>query len=275
MLPYLEVVGIIGLVFVGLLLGSISSRLRKPYWLIGYFVSLALVSLLVAGRCVYGLNFIHPFDMLLASRFRFVILALAVTIGLTTPLARLPHRIERILVCALMSVVLTWFCIMPFLAPVLVRDYLASLRSNVNSQGVCFQSTDYTCGPAAAATALRKLGFEAEEGRLAILAHSSPIIGTLPRCLADALNKEYADQGLNCSFRRFDSIDQLKQADITLVVVKNRFLSDHCAAVLEVRDDVIILADPVQGSDVITREQFAGIWRFSGITLNRTQPNRI
>jgi hypothetical protein len=274
-LPYLEIAGIIGLVFLGLLLGAVSSRLRKPYWVIGYLISLALVSLLVAGRCVYGLNFVQPFDMLLASRFRFAILALAVTIGLTTPLRRLPYRIERILVCALMSIVLTWFCIMPFLAPILVRDYLANLKSNVNSQGICFQSTDYTCGPAAATTALRKLGFDAEEGHLAVLSYSSPVLGTLPRCLANALKKEYADQGLDCSFRRFDSIGQLKQAEITLVVLKDHLLSDHCAAVLEVRDDVVVLADPVRGPDIITHEQFAKVWRFSGIALSRVQSNSI
>lgn len=275
MLPYLEITGIIGLAFVGLLLGNISSRLRKPYWVIGYIISLALVSLLVAGRCVYGLNFIQPFDMLLASRFRFAILALAVTIGLTTPMERLPYRVERILVCVLMSIVLTWFCIMPFLAPILVREHLATIESNINSQGICFQSTNYTCGPAAATTALRKLGFDAEEGRLAILSYSSPVLGTLPRCLANALNKEYADQGLSCSFRRFDSVEQLKEAEITLVVVKDHLLSDHCVAVLEVRNDVVVLADPVRGSEVITHEQFAEMWRFSGISLNRTQSSRI
>lgn len=268
MQPYLETLGIIGLAFVGLLLGRISSRLRRPYWVLGYFISMALVSLLVLSRCIYGLNFIQPFDMLLAGRFRFVILALAVTIGLTTPLERLPSRMERVLVCVMMSLVLTWFCVMPFFAPAMVRGRLEAIKSNISSQGICFQSTDYTCGPAAATTALRKLGFDADEGRIAILAHSSPILGTLPRCLAGAINKEYADQGLNCRFRRFDSIDQLKQADITLAVVRDHFLSDHCIAVLEVRDNTVVLADPVCGLGILTYEQFAKVWRFSGIALS-------
>jgi hypothetical protein len=54
--------------------------------------------------------------------------------------------------------------IVPFLAPAFNRGYLAGLKTRIDADGVCRQSSEYTCGPAAAVTALRKLGLPAEEG---------------------------------------------------------------------------------------------------------------
>lgn len=268
MQPYLETLGIMVIAFAGIFLGWCFSCLRKWYWILGYSIALILACLLVVSRFFYAFNFIKPFDLILAGRLRFVILALAVTIGLTSPLHRLPNRKERLLVCGVMSIVLSWFCILPFLAPALVRGRLEKLEGYVSTEGICFQSTDFTCGPAAAVTALGILGFEADEGQLAILSHTSPVIGTLPQCLADTLNAKYGRNGLECSFRHFGSIEELKQARINLAVVKDSLLSDHCVAVLEVGDDYIILADPARGKEILTYEEFEQVWRFSGISIN-------
>ncbi|MFA7486039.1 MAG: hypothetical protein WCZ89_08450 [Phycisphaerae bacterium] len=111
------------------------------------------------------------------------------------------------------------------------------------------------------------LGLEADEGKLAILSHTSPMIGTMPRCLAYAINSEYGSLGVESSFRRFKSIEELKRFDFTLAVVKDSFLSDHCVAVLEVGDDYVIIADPVWGKGAFSYEQFSEIWRFSGVAI--------
>jgi predicted double-glycine peptidase len=181
----------------------------------------------------------------------------------------LPYRLEQILVCVLMTVVVTWFSVMPFFVPALLADAHASLKTRISAQGICYQTTDYTCGPAAAVTALNTLGIKADEGQLAILAYSSPMTGTLPECLADALAKRYADLGLDCTFRLFDSIDQLADADVNLVVVKDHFLADHCIAVLQVTADYVVVGDPVRGKEIIPRGKFADVWRFCGIALSR------
>ncbi len=272
MQAYLETVGVLGIAVLGLLIGKLFSCLKRPYWMGGYFLSLALAALLILPRLYYPLHFLPLLNNLLAGRTRFIILGIAVTVGLVAPLDRLPYRLEQILVCVLMTVVISWFSVMPFLAPALLQNSHASLKTMINSQGICFQTTDYTCGPAAAVTALTKLGIDADEGQLAILSHSSPVIGTLPQCLADALTQRYADIGLNCTFQLFDSIDQLRDADVTLVVIKDHFLSDHCIAVLEVSDDYVVVADPVRGKCVISREKFADEWRFSGIAIRRHLP---
>jgi predicted double-glycine peptidase len=169
----------------------------------------------------------------------------------------------------------TWFSVLPFLVPALIKERLSNLQTKFDKNGVCRQTTGYTCGPAAAVTALGKLGLRADEGELAVLSYSSPVIGTLPSCLTSALRDRYSADGLNCQYRRFDSIDQLRNAGVTLVVVRDTFLLDHCIAVLDVSDDAIIVADPISGARLMPYKQFEKIWRFCGIVLQRNLMQRI
>jgi hypothetical protein len=136
---------------------------------------------------------------------------------------------------------------MPFLFPALIKDALSNLTTTINSNGICYQSTDYTCGPAAAVTALRRLGLSANEGELAVLSYTSPIAGTLPTCLTSALQERYGTEGLKCQYRYFDSITQLRNAGITLAVVKDGFMNSHCVTVLGVSDHY---CRPGYGQDV-------------------------
>jgi len=273
--PWLETIAVSIVAVLGIFLGRAFSSLKRPFWLWGYFLALLLIAILVATRFANSLCFIPPFCWLTAGRIRFVILSLAVTIGLTTPLSRLPRRFEKVAVCILMVLVVVWFSVLPFLAPALIKDHLANLKTVVDSDGICFQTKNYTCAPAAAVTALRKLGFAADEGQIAILSPSSPIAGTLPFCLSTALQNRYGPDGLICRYRRFDSIAQLKNAGLTLAVVSDTFLSDHCVAVLEVSDKTICIADPIAGKELMTHKQFERIWRFSGITLKRDSTESI
>ena len=273
--PWLETVGVIFIALLGILLGRAFSGLRKPYWTLGYFLPLILITMLVIIRTRGALGFVPPFSYLIAGRIRFVVLSLAVTMSLTTPLSRLPYKFEKLAIGVLMTIVVVWFSVLPFLVPALIRDELASLETRIGLDGICFQTTDFTCAPAAAVTALRKLGLPADEGEIAILSHSSPVAGTLPECLSSALENRYGSYGLKCQYRHFDSLVQLKNAGLTLVILKDAFLSDHCVTVLEVSDCTVTFADPVAGKKVIPSEQFEKIWRFSGIVLNRDSTQSI
>jgi predicted double-glycine peptidase len=267
MVLWLETAGVVLVAVSSVLLGWLFSHFKKPYWTLGYFFPCALISLLIIARFNNALYFISPFSWFIAGRARFVILCLAVSMGLSVPLSRLPYRFEKILVCIILFVVVTWFSVMPFLMPAMIKGHLLSMKTRFDSKGICRQSTDYTCGPAAAVTALGKLGLSAKEGEIAVLSQSSPVVGTLPTLLCSALEKRYGDNGLKCEYRRFNSIDQLKKAGITLVVIKDAFLIDHCIVVFEVQDDAVAIADPITGAELIPIEKFEKIWRYSGIVL--------
>jgi hypothetical protein len=273
--PWLETAGVVLVALLGISLGRVFSGLRKSYWLLGYFLPFSLVMIMVLTRYNNELHFVRPFSWIVAGRIKFVILSFAVTMGLTVPLSRLTRKFEKILICILMAGVVIWFSVLPFLVPALIKDHLSNIQTRLSYNGVCFQSTNYTCGPAAAVTALGKLGLSAKEGEIAVLSHTSPVAGTLPACLSSALQNRYGAAGLKCKYRHFDSIEQLKNAGLTLAMVRNSFLIDHCLAVLEVTDNTITVADPMSGMMLIPRERFRKIWRFSGIVLERDSSRSI
>jgi predicted double-glycine peptidase len=273
--PSFEIVGVILVSVLSILLGRFFSGFRRPYWTFGYFIPVALIIFLIIARLNDTLCFARPFCWFVAGRSRFVILSLAICMGLTVPLSRLPRRFEKVLVCVLMLVFVTWFSVMPFLFPLLIKDKLLSKATRFDTDGICRQTTEYTCGPAAAVTALETLGLTANEGEIAVLSHSSPVVGTLPTLLCSALENRYSSEGLRCQYRRFNSIEQLKKTGVTLVVIKEGFLLDHCIVVLEVLDDAVAVADPVTGKELIPIEQFEKIWRYSGIILKRNTVQNI
>ena len=266
---WLETLGVIFAAILGVFFGKMFSRLGQPYWLCGYFLPLLLIAVFVMTRYSAALGFLPPFSWVADGRARFIILSLLITMGLTTPLSRLPHRYEKFIVSGLMVVFIASFSFSFLIVPALLKNHLSNLKTRVDSNGICYQSRDYTCGPAAAVTALRRLGLQAQEGEIAVLSHTSPLTGTLPHRLYAALQNQYGDEGLKCRYRHFDSILQLKDAGITLAVIKNAFLLDHCVAVLEVSDRMVLIADPVLGERRISHEQFERTWRFCGIVLKR------
>ena len=202
-------------------------------------------------------------------RRKFAILGFITALILTTPLSRLPGKRARIMISVLMFVMIFGASVWPFVEPVIDRKELSELRTNINSDGVCIQSTEYTCGPAAAVTALRKLGLPAEEGRIAILSETSSIGGTPPDMLAEALQNEYSKHGLIAECRTFKNVSELKQAGITLAVVKFTFLVDHWVAVLQVTDSEVIVGDPTGGLMKMSYDDFGRKWRFVGVVLKQ------
>jgi ABC-type bacteriocin/lantibiotic exporter with double-glycine peptidase domain len=168
-----------------------------------------------------------------------------------------------------MAFVVTSTSVWPFLAPVFNRGTLRAMQTRFDGDGVCRQNTDYTCGPAAAVTALRRLNYAAEEGELAVLAHTSTAIGTPPDLLCAALQKRYAAEGLHCAYRHFRNLDELKAAGLILAVTKFALFVDHYVVVLEVTDTEVRVADPLYGKQTYSREQFQNRWRYCGIVLSR------
>ena len=150
------------------------------------------------------------------------------------------------------------------------RNQLSHLTTDVDKNGICLQTTDYTCGPASAVTVLRKLGLRAEEGQIAILSCTSFQEGTPDDMLAEGLNRQYGGNGLSAKCRIFRSVAELKRAGLTLAVIKYGFLVDHWVAVLEVTDSEVVVGDPLGGLDRISYQEFAKKWRFVGVVLQRS-----
>src|SRR5690349_2126925 len=218
MAPWLESFGVLLLAAGGVLAGAWFSRLRKPYWLLGYLLPMSVIGVFAIGVRYPAITFYAPVSWLVTGRIKFALIGVVAPMVLTTPLMKLPKHRDRIAVSAFMTVVVLGMSVWPFLAPAFNRSYLAGLTTKVDGNGICLQTTPYTCGPAAAVTALRKLGFPAEEGEIAILAHTSAAIGTPTDLLAQTLRAKYGKDGLVCDYRVFKNLTELREAGLTLAV---------------------------------------------------------
>lgn len=267
--PWLETIGVSLLAVLGGFMGFRCSKLPKQYWLLGYFIPLILVIAIGLTRYIPGLEFMPPFTWLVAGRTEYVLTGMLAAMMLCTPLSRIPQLRTRRVVLVFMVILIATIVGELFLGPALILRQMQQLQTRVDENGVCLQGTDYNCGPAAAVTALRKLNLPAEEGPIAIRAHTSPIAGTQPDDLMNAVREMFETQGVSLQYKNFKNLQELKTAGLSIAVIKFGFLVDHYVTVFDVTDKEVILGDPLSGRRVLDHQEFLDIWRNCGITLER------
>jgi len=266
---WLETVGILLIAVCGLAAGLWASK-HSPVARVTVMVSsfIIIVVILLARQSILW-ELLPPLRPIAAGRLRFVLLVLAVTMGLTAPLSQLRSHISRFVTCLILSVFLAILITLPFMGPAMIQRNLSNMPTKLDIDGVCRQTQPFTCGPAAAVTALKHFGFNAAEGKLAVAARTSPVIGTSPWNLYQTLKDNYAGQGLRCSFGYLDSLEAVPQNSIVLAVVKDATLIDHCVTILAYNDQTVTIADPMAGLVYMPRVQFTRQWRNCGIVLQR------
>ena len=270
MILWLETFGILLIAIIGIVLGRWASRRSTSARILAMSISFGLVGLILLSRLGELWETVPVLRPIAASRLRFVLLAFAVTLGLTAPLTQLRSYASRFITCLVMSFFIAILVSFPFLGPALIQSDLANSETRFDIDGVCRQSQPFTCGPAAAVTALNRFGIEASEGGLAMAAHTSPVIGTSPWNLYKTLEADYSDEGVEYSFLHMRSIDQLPADAILLAVVRDAPATDHCVAVLAVNENTITVADPMAGLVYMPRSSFSQLWRNCGILLKRS-----
>ncbi len=254
----------------GFYAGAWFSRLPGRGWAVGYLLALFLTTLYWIGNTFPAASQTPPVSWLVQGRTKFVMIAFLAPMLFVPLLPRLKRKGERVgLVCFLVVVIFA-HSVWPVLATVFNRDLLSALETRVDSDGVCLQSTDYTCGPASAVTALRRLGISAGEGSIAIAAHSSQAAGTPPDVLATSLNQMFGTQGIHCEFRAFENLDELRECGLTIVVVRFNSLVDHYVTVLEVGRKSVLVGDPLSGLVRLSRTDFLKLWKHQGVVVART-----
>jgi len=269
--PWIELIGVIFLALVGAGVGVFFSRLRAPYWFIGYILPLVLVGMIGAAQHIACLNFIPPFSWLMSGQNEYMVFALSAMI-LTMPLAwRLSTRRASILLSIFTTMAVADYAVLPFVDPIIARRELSQIKTLVDSNKVCIQSTDYTCGPAAAVTALQYVGIKGDEGQIGLRAHTGFDCGTAPDMLASAVMALYGDQGVTCQYRSFRSISELNDLCPVIALVKFSFMIDHFVTVLDVTPTHVVVGDPLWGKLSLTHPEFEAKWRCLGIVVKRNK----
>jgi len=253
-----QTTGVILLAGFGIFLGRWFSRWRSRAWLVGYIVPLLLVVIIGIPRWSPRIELVPPFSWIMADRMEFAAIALVCTTLLTTSLSRLRQRRQRYAVFLFMVLFTVYFSVPPFLMPVFAYAHLSELETTIDQNGVCLQSNGYNCGPAAAVTVLRKIGVPAEEGELALRAHTTRFAGTPTDSLCAAIRSCYA---VPCRTIYCRSIHELKGKEPLIAVVKFGYMVDHYVAVLSVTETDVVLGDPLEGIRTCTHKEFEKEWR--------------
>jgi hypothetical protein len=147
----------------------------------------------------------------------------------------------------------------PYLKPVLAP--LPEKIFQERSQGVaCLQSTASTCGPASVTSILRYLGGAASEHDIARAAYSNAG-GTEAWYLARYVRR--------CGFSpRFDFRSTFTPETGLPAVVGVRFgPTGHFIAVLDIRDGIVTVADPLRGEEHVPLAEFRRRYDFTGFHL--------
>jgi predicted double-glycine peptidase len=245
------------------------SRRGRLFWVAGYVSSLVLALAVGVVRWQYGLTFVPPFSWLAAGRREFVVMAVAVAMLAGTLLPRLRQKRLQVFVLLVSALGVIYFAVGPFLGPALARSKLAGLPTRLDRDGVCLQSTSHTCGPAAAVSALSRLGMAAQESELALLSKCAPVYGTSPDLLSRAIEERYAVDGIKSEFRPMAQVADLAGPDPVIVVTEFSAFEDHYVTVVGATDAEITVADPAGGLRTLKHAEFLDVWRNCGIVLRR------
>ncbi len=255
-----------------LLGGSIGwwvSRRGNWAWLAVYSVGLALLGIYIAlARFpVFAIHVLPP--SVVASPHRFPIAAMAIVLVLVPIGTRLRDVGQRRRLVALLGAMGLVVGGIPAVSAQRAIPELTRLPDGWFADGVCRQQTDYTCGPAAAATGLRLLGIRTTEGELGLLAGTSPAEGTPATVLAAVLSQRFAGDGLHVELRRFRDIESLRKAGLVLVEVHLAPLVNHWICVREVTESHVVVGDPTVGWQALTHADFLAGWWRTGVVLVR------
>lgn len=218
-----------------------------------------MVGVLITARWLPGCL---PVEWVVSGRREFVLLAFSIPLLLVTLGRHLPVKRQRRMVQMLTALLTLRVSLAPFLAPAFEYNRQSNLETFVDRDGICLQSNGYNCGPAAAVTVLRRMGFPAEESELALAAYTTRLTGTPADCLMNAIHERY---GPECRIEYQNNFACLKRRVPFIAVVKHSLMLDHYVAVVAITDSHIQVGDPLKGLQQLTHAEFDQKWRGQSI----------
>jgi hypothetical protein len=256
MMPWLESLGVlITLLATGLALPRLA---RGRAWAVLWLATLTLVVLLGGLRRVPSLE-ASPLGCLTVGRTEYVLYGPLTLLLLGLPALRSPRRPLQVLSGILALSVCWQVGLSPFLGPVLYPPP----KAHIDHQGICCQDDGFSCGPAAATSAIRRLGISADFDALARAAHTSPAIGTPPDLLCQAISGLYP---VAAQTVYPDRLEDLPPGPCLLVMNLDTFI-DHYVALFRVSPTQVELGDPLGGHKILDRRDFEPGWRHIAILV--------
>ncbi len=183
-----------------------------------------------------------------------------------------PHKSSRSLIFLLSLVTILRLSILPGYGWVLTYPDWTQSDTLIDEDGVCRQTTTFSCGPAATVTALLQLQIFSSEAELAVAAKTSQFSGTQPLNLKQAIDKLLGDKYLiKTKILTPDKASQIPSGSPSVALVKHSAFENHYVCVLDVGESQILVADPEMGFRVYTHKEFDKIFRGLIIQIGRLE----
>lgn len=147
------------------------------------------------------------------------------------------------------------------------------VTGQVGPNGVCIQTTDYTCGAAAAAMLLHAHGVEASEAEMATICGTNALTGTDVYSVAIGLRQQLRGSGREVRVVPADWESLLRRREPALATIRYGVLVDHWVMIRETQPAGAVVLDPVGGLRTLSREDLLAIWRGWLVTADLPTPD--
>jgi len=252
------------------------SRLPAKLWMLAYVIGFTILIALNVNKYAPSLVSRGIYNFFCYGRRDYVWLGVSAISVILGCYPRLKTKNLRALVLVFLSIAVLRYSLLPFVHPMVAYAGYDQTRFSATLPGlaednVFIQSTEYTCGPAALVNALSRYGINDSEDNIARGTFANPYSGTQPEHMVNYINRRYGRK-LSAEFSNYmKNLEQLDQPDsIFITIVKSSFFYDHYVVVLGFASDGdLLLADPSNGKQKISREDFLKNWRHQVITIKR------
>lgn len=225
------------------LLGFVVAQ-REPGWVARWIEHTDLAVLLPSAGAVPAVALLAAIGPLAAPRLRRALLALTVCLG--------------------------GYCVWD--ASRLLQAPAQELARENLPVDVFYQSTPWSCAPAAAVSLVRSLGIPANEAELARLMHTRPHRGTGDLQAQYGLARKLEPYGRTAHLRNITWQQLVASGGRALVPVSFGPFDTHMIAVLDADLWSATVVDPITGPQRLLREQLESVWLGRAIVVTPDLP---
>lgn len=263
MVDYIAFVLLIVFSYLGFLLGKRIARLKKIFWVLctSFCIASIIFYILVNYYPAVEFKLIPTFLAAFYEILNFIPSAMIlIGIGFERVTERNKRALKLFGIFVFIVALFQTSCIF-------VGHTVREEEFRINEEGVCIQSTGYTCGAASAVTLLRHYEIYATELEMAKLSRTRPALGVRMASLARAIGEKVREKNLSVELFKtnWETLKNLRKPCI--VDVDWALFVSHVIVLLETGDSKVKIADPLSGVVYWDKKRFLDKWLGSVIIV--------